>query len=81
MSTAKKPKKAMDDRQLKFEDLPELVGTPTAAAFLGVSQSFLKKDRLKTGKNLIPFITLATKTVRYHKQTLLEFSQRIKPAA
>ena len=55
-----------------MQTISNLLTTKQAAAFLGVSTSFLEKDRV--GRARIPFIKLGVrKAVRYHAKDLEAF--------
>lgn len=49
-------------------EAPALMNTKEAASYLGVSESYLEKNRIK--KRNIPFIKLSARVVRYKKEDL-----------
>jgi|AACY02.16.fsa_nt_gi hypothetical protein len=55
----------------------DLLSPAEAAQLLGVSRSFLQKDRLRDIPK-IPFIKMGHKTIRYHIDDLIEFIKRQK---
>lgn len=59
-----------DDNAKRAEpELPELLTTAQAAAFLNVGESTLERDRL-TPAPRFPFVRLTARIVRYHLGTL-----------
>lgn len=52
----------------------QLLNTKQAASYLGVSTSFLEKDRWAGAR--IPFIRLGSRSIRYRLQDLEQFIAR-----
>lgn len=52
---------------------PSLMTTKQAATFLGVSASFLEKDRWAGSR--IPFIRIGSRSIRYRMEDLASFIQ------
>ncbi|MBU2837605.1 helix-turn-helix domain-containing protein [Acidithiobacillus thiooxidans] len=55
-----------------MQSISKLLKTKQAAAFLGVSESFLEKDRVQSGR--VPFIKFGMrKGIRYREEDLQAF--------